>query len=132
MVDDNRFDGLGDQLGDESDDDPAPADSDTEPATEPEPMDTRQVADSTTTDDSAKDTPAFDFDAANQTPIYPRGETMQDFEDALDFDVRRALRDDGFTEITKRELHEAALRALVNKPELITESFRELRGGDGV
>lgn len=45
----------------------------------------------------------------------------------LDFEVRRELRDDGYLNIEKRELHEATLRVAIENPGLVAEKVRNLR-----
>lgn len=132
MVDDNRFSGLGDQLGD-ADEDTEPADTNTDVESETKTMSTPETqAREDESDGAAKDTPAFAFDAAKQTPIYPRESTLQDFEDALDFEVRRELRDAGHTDIAKRELHEALLLHAMEHTNELAAKVREMRGDTDV
>ncbi len=71
--------------------------------------------------------PAFPFAAADQTAVYPRAETWAAFEDFLDFEVRRRLREAGVRDDTKRELHEAALQVIQDHPEAVTKQFLDNR-----
>jgi hypothetical protein len=81
-------------------------------------------ADDDTGDDGEQlSSPAFPFAAADQTAVYPRGETWDAFEDFLDFEVRRRLREAGVRDDTKRELHEAALQVVQNRPRAVAEQF---------
>ncbi|ERH13975.1 MAG: hypothetical protein J07HB67_00229 [halophilic archaeon J07HB67] len=77
----------------------------------------------TGTADGAGSSPAFPFAEADQTAVYPRGETWAAFEDFLDFEVRRQLREAGVRDDTKRELHEAALQVIQNHPEAVADQF---------
>lgn len=144
MADDNRFAGLGDALDDEGEDadDEQQADVGSQGDDTESPSPERDISshrERTRTDmtpddtgdqssaEPSKDTPAFPFSETKQDPLYPVEGTWQDYEDTLDFEVRRELREDGYTNIEKRELHEASLRALIENPEIVTEQFRKLR-----
>ena len=75
------------------------------------------------TDDSTdwKRRPAFPYDDASQEAIYPRADTWDEFEDTLDFEVKRELRDAGLRDIPKREYHEALLRLAMEHPQRLAE-----------
>jgi len=138
MTGDNVFEGLNEQLeaveqgngADESDDEPdaepAATDADDESATEPD-------ADATTAPEPESDEPddesgpAFDFDNDMQQSIYIRDETWSDFEDTVDFEIKRILREKGTKEVTGREIHDAVLRMATEDPERVAELFLELR-----
>lgn len=75
----------------------------------------------------ALDKPAFDFDPNQQRDIYVRDEEWTEFVDALDFDVKRALRDEGVEDISKRELHTYALAEVTEHAEAIAERIVEAR-----
>lgn len=75
------------------------------------------------TTDKSLSSPAFPFAEAEQTAVYPRTETWAAFEDFLDFEVRRRLREADVRDDTKRELHEAALQVVQNHPEAVAEQF---------
>lgn len=122
MADDNRFSGLGEELEEangarESEEPEVP-----EVAKEPE---VPEVADETPRDPMTE--PAFEFGETKQGPIYPRKETWEEFEDALDFEVRRILREDRYRGIEKRELHDATLRLAIERPDLVAEQLVGLR-----
>lgn len=131
MPEDNRFDGIADQLGD-SDADADTKDSNANESVAAEgptnsPGSVTANSKSVSTAVEAKETQAFDFDTAQQGPLYPREETWQDFEDVLDFEVRKPLRDADYKDIEKRELHEATLRVAIENPDLIVEKLKTLR-----
>ncbi|GAB7095356.1 hypothetical protein JCM30237_25090 [Halolamina litorea] len=67
--------------------------------------------------------PAFPFDEAVQAQIYPRKTTHDEFEDFLDIDVKRLLRDRGVRNEAGRELHEAVLRVAMEHPEEIADEL---------
>lgn len=71
--------------------------------------------------------PAFPFDESVQAQIYPRRTTHEAFEDFLDIDVKRHLRERDVREETGRELHEAVLRVAMDHPEEIAETVAEQR-----
>jgi len=89
--------------------------------------DRRPEAQSTDTSDDWKQHPAFPYDDASQEAIYPRSETWDDFEDTLDFEVKRQLRDAGLRDIPKREYHEALLELAMENPERLAELVKEGR-----
>ena len=70
---------------------------------------------------------AFPFSEAVQRPVYVREESLHQFEDALDFEVRRALRDAGERDVPKRELHDAALRVAADHTDEVAEALIEAR-----
>ena len=82
-----------------------------------------EADDDTGGDGEQLSSPAFPFAAADQTAVYPRGETWDAFEDFLNFGVRRRLREAGVRDDTKRELHEAALQVVQDHPEAVAEQF---------
>ena len=82
-----------------------------------------ESGDGDTPDDEPLSSPAFPFAEAEQTAVYPRAETWATFEDFLDFEVRRRLREAGVRDDTKRELHEAALQVVQSHPEAVAEQF---------
>jgi hypothetical protein len=71
--------------------------------------------------------PAFPFDESVQAQIYPRRTTHEAFEDFLDIDVKRHLRERDVREETGRELHEAVLQVAMEHPEEIAETVAEQR-----
>lgn len=75
----------------------------------------------TSTTDTGRNEPAFSFDESVQAQIYPRRSTHEAFEDFLDMDVKRHLRDREIRNETGRELHEAVLQVAMQYPEEIAE-----------
>lgn len=93
--------------------------------------DSPESGDSSESEDSPDadplETPAFEFADAKQSPLYARPAAWQAFEDAVDLDVIRALREAGVRNEAKRELHDAALRVAAEHPEEIADALREAR-----
>jgi len=71
--------------------------------------------------------PAFSFDESVQAQIYPRKSTHEKFEDFLDIEVKRHLRDRDIRNETGRELHEAVLKIAIQHPEEIAEQLENER-----
>lgn len=96
-------------------------------------VDQDQSPDSTidTSDDdssaSSLDHPAFPFEDSKQEAIYPTVETLTEFDDTLDFEVKRRLRDEGLRDVPKREYHEALLQLAIEQPERLAELVIENR-----
>jgi len=88
------------------------------------------VSESTTEPSSRSDGPAFPYDDVKQRPLYAREEAWNAFEDALELDVERTLREYDVRDATGRELHDAALRVAAEHPEAIAEQLLELRDID--
>lgn len=141
MPDENRFDGIGEALGetDEADEDDVEADA----RTADDAVDAGDDATATTTDSEAAETattertetdltetPAFPWSADQQRALYCRQETWEDFEDVVDFEVKRVLSDYGVRDPPKRELHDAMLRVVINHPEEVARTLLEERGID--
>lgn len=109
------------------------AEDDDESETQPKSMqdttqtDRRQPEQSIDTSEDWKRRPAFPYDDATQEAIYPRSDTWDEFEDTLDFEVKRELRDAGLRDIPKREYHEALLELAMESPERLAELVKEGR-----
>jgi hypothetical protein len=86
-----------------------------------------QPAADDTADDSALDHPAFPFDDSTQEAIYPTTDTLTAFDDTLDFEVKRRLRDEGLRDVPKREYHEALLQLAIEQPDRLAELIIENR-----
>jgi hypothetical protein len=122
---DDPFGDLDDSLGEEPGADASEAEEDSEPPADTQTtMETEQHHSS---HNDKKDRPAFPFDQTKQSAIYARNDAWQAFEDALDFDAKRELRDRGHENIEGRELHEATLLVAAENPELIADKVEELR-----
>lgn len=87
----------------------------------------QSTTESNRTDSKHRDRPAFPFDESKQDAIYAREETIEAFEDTLDFEVKRALRDEGLRDVPKRELHDALLRLATEQPDRLAELVLEAR-----
>lgn len=126
----DRFDALG-SVDDDGSDDADETESEPEPSPDLDPEPTRDreptpdPADET--DDSALEDPAFSYAESNQGPIYARPETWDEYDDILELDVERYLREEGVRNAQKRELHDAALRLATNHPEELAELLIEAR-----
>jgi hypothetical protein len=101
-------------------------DEDSQGATTEATTDMHAETPETTTDDP-QNRPAFPFDQATQDALYARKEAWQAFEDTLDFDVKRELRDRGYENIEGRELHDAALRVLARHAEEVADEVERQR-----
>jgi len=86
--------------------------------------------DTTSVSASPSDGPAFPYDEVTQRPLYAREEAWNAFEDALELDVERTLREYDVRDAAGRELHDAALRVAAEHPEEIANQLLELRGID--
>jgi hypothetical protein len=84
-------------------------------------------ADEASEESAAATEPAFPFDESVQAQIYPRRTTYEAFEDFLDIDVKRHLRERDVREETGRELHEAVLRVAMEHPEEIAAELESQR-----
>ncbi|WP_049987315.1 hypothetical protein [Halobellus rufus] len=71
--------------------------------------------------------PAFPFDDSVQAQIYPRQTTHEEFQDFLDIDLKRLLRDRDIRNEAGRELHEAVLRVAMDHPEEVAEEVADQR-----
>lgn len=78
-------------------------------------------------DSYGPDDAAFEFADVQQKAIYPLPDTWQSYQDFLDFEVRRQLREYDITDETGRELDEAALRVLQNHAQEIADEVVALR-----
>jgi hypothetical protein len=74
------------------------------------------------------DGPAFPYEEVKQRPLYAREDAWNAFEDALELDVERTLREYDVRDAAGRELHDAALRVAADHPEEIASQLLELRG----
>ena len=97
-------------------------DRETRVASDEQGADAGSTGEESATDDGTL-SPAFPFAEADQTAVYPRAGTWAAFEDFLDFEVRRRLREAGVRNDTKRELHEAALQVIRDHPDAVAERF---------
>ncbi|NHN64165.1 hypothetical protein G9463_12750 [Haloarcula sp. JP-Z28] len=120
------FDDLEDAAAQQDADDADNADDAGEAKSKPMPdtnqTDRQQSEPSTENDGNDwKRRPAFPYDDASQEAIYPRSDTWDEFEDILDFEVKRELRDAGLRDIPKREYHEALLKLAMENPDRLAE-----------
>lgn len=76
---------------------------------------------------SSLEHPAFPFEDSKQEAIYPTVETLTEFDDTLDFEVKRRLRNEGLRDVPKREYHEALLQLAIEQPERLAELIIENR-----
>lgn len=114
----NGFDDLDEAVSDQDDQETEDYTEEIMPETTP---------DTTTDTESTLDHPAFPYDDASQEAIYPTADTWAEFEDTLDFEVKRQLRDWGIRDIPKREYHEALLQLAIENPERLAELVRDGR-----
>jgi len=121
------FDDLEDAAAEQDADDSERA-TETQPTSESKQSMREPPAQSTESDeDGWKRHPAFPYDDASQEAIYPRSDTWDEFEDTLDFEVKRELRDAGLRDVPKREYHDALLKLAIEQPERLADLVKEGR-----
>ncbi|WP_058992461.1 hypothetical protein [Haloarcula sp. CBA1127] len=123
------FDDLEDAAAEQDGDNTNTADDAVETESMPDTTqtDSRQSEHSTDDSNDWKRRPAFPYDDASQEAIYPRSDTWDEFEDTLDFEVKRELRDAGLRDIPKREYHEALLKLAMEHPQRLAELVKNGR-----
>mgnify|MGYP000376683344 CR=1 FL=1 len=114
MPDDNRFEGLGEELqqsGEES---------------------TNHVEDVEDSNDDTEEEPeggpSFSFEESEQVSIYPRTETAEETLDDVEFEVETVLRKEfGIRDLAGRELHDAMIQLAAEQPEDVAELIEAAR-----
>lgn len=81
-------------------------------------------------EDDPRETPAFPFSDDLRESWYVRDETMTEFEDAVDFETKQRLRENGVRNETGREIQDAAIQVATNHSEEIAEVILDERGVD--
>ncbi|WP_423747405.1 hypothetical protein V5735_22845 (plasmid) [Haladaptatus sp. SPP-AMP-3] len=71
--------------------------------------------------------PAFEYSEVRQRPLYARGDTWDEFEDAVGITVVPELRRRGIRDEEKREIHDAVLTLAAEDPERLVEIIAEQR-----
>jgi hypothetical protein len=71
--------------------------------------------------------PPFEYSEVRQRPLYARGDTWDEFEDAVGISVVPELRRQGIRDEEKREIHDAVLTLAVEEPERLVEIITERR-----
>jgi len=89
--------------------------------------DTTTKSSTAPTVDPAESGPAFEFDAVQQKAVYPRPESWDARTEALDFEVKRELREHGVKDVTGRELDDAIARTIPEVTDRIVEKVLEAR-----
>ncbi|MCO8243765.1 MULTISPECIES: hypothetical protein [unclassified Haladaptatus] len=129
MTDANPFDDLG-AVEDDSDDtvegSNEPVVESTDAPTSPE-SSSDQGSDRTEESSAPVSGPSFDYSEVRQRPLYARGETWDEFEDAIGISVVPELRREGIRDEEKREIHDAVLSLAAEEPERIVELIIERR-----
>lgn len=121
----NGFDDLADAASEQDDND---EDDDATHESHTSETDTTDTLETETEHDTdSLDQPAFSFDESKQDAIYATEKTLNEFEDTLDFEVKRILRDDGIRDVPKREYHEALLQLAIEEPNRLAELVKENR-----
>lgn len=77
------------------------------------------------------DRPAFEFDEAEQFAWYALPDVRDEYEETRDFEVKRLLRDRGFSDVPQSELTNAALAVLAEHPESWADKVEEIRRDSG-
>ncbi|WP_458191080.1 hypothetical protein [Haladaptatus sp. NG-WS-4] len=135
MTDANPFDDLSDvETDDEGHETSEPAhESSSKPADDPtqteetSSVETTQSSESSQTESTTIVGPPFEYSEVRQRPLYARGETWDEFEDAVGISVVPELRRQGIRDEEKREIHDAVLTLAVEEPERLVEIIAERR-----
>lgn len=126
MPDDNRFANIG--VDDAADDaEPDAADSDTSDTSATSGGSGEGGDADAPTVDPADAGPAFSFDDVKQRAVYPRPDAWDARTEALDFEVKRKLREHGVKDVTGRELDDAVARTVPEVTDRIVEHVLEAR-----
>lgn len=125
------FDDLEDATEDQDEGGSSQSETESEPA-ESESSQTQSMsesqADTATSDsDTVSDQPAFEFSETTQDALYARPDAWDEFEDLLDLDLERELRDRGIRNVAKSEKCDAALRVLTELSEEIADQIERAR-----
>lgn len=83
----------------------------------------RRTVDPTTTE-------AFDYSPEMQQAVYPRPETWEAFEDAMELDMERVFRAHDVRNMSKREIHDALFSFVVENADEIARRALSARGID--
>ena len=78
-------------------------------------------------EEASIDQPAFEFDEAEQFAWYALPAVRDEYEEVRDFEVKRLLRDRGFSDVPQSELTNAALAVLAEHPDAWAEKVEEIR-----
>ena len=78
-------------------------------------------------EEASIDQPAFEFDEAEQFAWYALPAVRDQYEEVRDFEVKRLLRDRGFSDVPQSELTNAALAVLAEHPDAWAEKVEEIR-----
>ncbi len=133
---DNPFDDLGTVSDDDSPSDSNDSAGETPTTDEPttaSATDSESVTSSAEPERDATDAadessgPAFEYSEVRQRPLYARGETWDEFEDAVGITVVPELRKAGIRDEEKREIHDAVLRLAAQEPDRIAELIKSER-----
>ena len=119
MTDANPFDDLSDVDSEPEQSTEESRESPSESSTEP--------ADSQEASSDPASGPSFDYSEVRQRPLYARGETWDEFEDAIGISVVPELRRQGIRDEEKREIHDAVLTLAAEEPERLVEIIAERR-----
>ncbi|MFC4247727.1 hypothetical protein ACFOZ7_12255 [Natribaculum luteum] len=134
---DNPFDDLGTVSDDDSPSDSNDSAGETPTTDEPTTASATDADESVTSSaeperdatDAADESsgPAFEYSEVRQRPLYARGETWDEFEDAVGITVVPELRKAGIRDEEKREIHDAVLRLAAQEPDRIAELIKSER-----
>lgn len=137
MTDANPFDDLGAVEEDDATQepsDPSPEASTESPtdstqSAETSPVETSQPSEASETESAEVSGPSFEYSEVRQRPLYARGETWDEFEDAIGISVVPELRRQGIRDEEKREIHDAVLTLAAEDPERLVEIIADRRRG---
>ncbi|WP_018129155.1 hypothetical protein [Haladaptatus paucihalophilus] len=135
MTDANPFDDLGAVESDETDQGAGQGASESshEPSVKsetdaPPEENSPEATQARSTNESATSSgPAFEYSEVRQRPLYARGDTWGEYEDAVGITVVPELRRQGIRDEEKREIHDAVLTLAAEEPERLVEIIAERR-----
>jgi len=121
------FDDLNETLEEQDRDDQEMTEKSGESVTAVEETTTRSTQDDVVNEqrdeEPALTDPAFSFDETKQDAIYARPDAWEIFDDMLDLDLERELRDRGVREVSKREKHDAVLRVVADHAKEVADQI---------
>ncbi|SIR68058.1 hypothetical protein SAMN05421858_3312 [Haladaptatus litoreus] len=135
MTDANPFDDLSEVENDDSGQETSETSTESasnpleEPAQSSETTSTQstQLPESSPDESTTISGPSFEYSEVRQRPLYARGETWDELEDAIGITVVPELRRQGIRDEEKREIHDAVLTLAVEEPERLVEIIAERR-----
>ena len=124
MSEDDPFADLGDTLEDDREDETSASNEASGSSTTEE-----ELSEGSIQQQDPKTDSAFSYEDAQQRPFYARGETIEDFDSWLNYELERELSQQGYQNIVVREMTDALLRTVVEEDlvEEVAQRFKQAR-----